>query len=409
MAPSYRFHHLGLVHLPLSREYMSCAFTQKLVKLNRMLLDLGHEVFFYGARGAWDADAYYGSERFHFVETHTLRDIAKDYGDGDNRCEVGYDWTNTDFRHDFNAPRKPSTLKYYGNAIKGILERKRDDDFLLCTQGDYHSPVAEAVGLFLTCEPGVGYRGSVKGRYRAFESAYIQNFIYGSEAPRQSINGAYYDRVIPNYVDPDDVEFSSEKDDYYLFVGRMIQRKGVETAALACNHLGKRLVIAGQGAAVDRNGWLVPITTPDFRLPPGTWTYHGYANLEQRKRLMARAIATFVPTLYLETFGGVHVESMLSGTPPITTNFGVFPGTIPDPLNAVVGFRCNTLQDFVDAARVATKCDPGAVRAYGERFLTGHVKHEFQQWFEDLYQLYRSARMPGEKGWHHLRALEGGG
>ena len=44
------FHHLGLSHLPLSKEYASCAFTGKLIKMNKMLTSLGHTVYFYGAR-----------------------------------------------------------------------------------------------------------------------------------------------------------------------------------------------------------------------------------------------------------------------------------------------------------------------------------------------------------------------
>jgi glycosyltransferase involved in cell wall biosynthesis len=395
MARRFTFHLLGLVHLPCSREYMSCAFTQKNYKLAQMLLSLGHEVIYYGAEGSTVPCS-------RFVQTHTLRAIRQTWGDGDNRFEIGYDWQNTDFRHDFSGTRAPVTLAFYAAAIAAIRAAQRPDDFLLCTQGSYHTPIANAVKLFLTCEPGVGYRGSVTGRFRAFESSYIQNFTYGSEHPFESINGSYYDRVIPNYFDPHDVEFSDEKDDYYLFIGRMIKRKGILSADLACRHLDKRLIIVGQGAAVTRQGWLVPTSDPDFKLAPGTWEYRGYANVEQRKQLMARAIATFTPTEYLECFAGTHVESMLSGTPPITTNFGVFPGTIPDHLNGVVGFRCNTLADFVQAARDAPKVEHADVRAYGERFLMDTVKWEFQRWFEDLMAVYESATQPGVQGWHRV-------
>jgi glycosyltransferase involved in cell wall biosynthesis len=116
---------------------------------------------------------------------------------------------------------------------------------------------------------------------------------------------------------------------------------------------------------------------------------------------MSKAIATFTPTEYLECFAGTHVESMLHGTPPITTNFAVFPGTIPDHLNGVVGYRCNTLQDFVDAAKDAVNADHKMVRQYGERFLMDNVKHEFQKWFEDLYAVYEST-ISEKKGWHRL-------
>ena len=145
---------------------MSCAFTQKLVKLNKMLLDLGHEVYFYGAKTPnWDAEAYYNNPNFHFVETHTMDDIRKDYGDGNNLAEcnlLGYTWRTQDFRHDMNANKKPSTLKFYTNASEAINKVKKSDDFLLCTQGQYHKPIADSVKMFLNVESGIGYRGTVK-------------------------------------------------------------------------------------------------------------------------------------------------------------------------------------------------------------------------------------------------------
>lgn len=389
-----RFHLLGLSHLPTSRKYLACAFTQKNVKLARMLTSLGHEVIVYGCH-ATDGPLPVCTE---FVETHTERDIRQTWGSGDNRFTVGYDWQSEPFRHDFNDPATECTAKFRDSCIREIKARKRPDDFLLVTQGTWHKPIADAVKLFLTCEPGIGYRGSWC-RWRAFESAYIQNFTYGSEHPRQSIDGSYYDRVIPNYFEEEDAAFAAKPADppYFLYVGRLIERKGIRTAALACQHLGTRLVIAGQGGRVDSDGTL---HGEDFRLPKGTWEYVGYADLETRRRLMAGAGAFFCPTLYLEPFAGTHVEAMLSGTPVITTNFGVFPETVRDGIN---GFRCNTLNDFVRAAKAVPYLDRAKVRTSAERFLCDNVRHEFDRWFRDLYDVYESATDANVKGWHRIR------
>jgi len=402
MDRKYRFHLLGLVHLPCTKEFISCAFTQKNLNLAKMLISLGHEVFYYGAEGSEVPCT-------EFVQTHTLSEIRKQWGDGDNRFSIGYDWHNADFRHDFNDRRAPVTEKFYRNAVLEIERRKRPDDFLLMTQGFYQKPIADLVKLYLTCEPGIGYRGSLSPKAvdyrfhpRAFESSYIQNFTYGSEAPYECSDGSFYDRVIPNYFDLKDFKFTDEKDDYFLFIGRMIRRKGIQVAYEVCKALNKKLVIVGQGAHVTKDGWLVPLVNPDFRLPPGNWEYVGFADVEKRKRLMSKALAVIAPTLYLECFGGTHVEAMLFGTPPITTNFGVFPGTIPDVLNGVVGFRCNTLQDFVDAARKAPFVDHRKVREYGERFSMDKVKFEYQKWFDDMYQVYLSTLDTKVGGWNHL-------
>lgn len=401
----YRFHLLSLAHLPQSKTYMSCAFTQKNRKLAKMLTDLGHTVFFYGSEGSDVLDyAGHGKGQLIFVQTHTLDDIRKDYGDGDNRFEIGYNWTTQDFRHDFNADKKPSTQKFAHTAIEAINKLKKDDDFLLCTQGNYHKPIADEVKLFLTCESGIGYRGSCSSMWRSFESPYIQNFTYGSEHPLASINGSYYDRVIPNYFDINDVTYKKDKGDYYLFIGRIIKRKGILTAYETCKAIGKKLIIAGQGAYIDKRGYLVDNDPREFEIPPDSdWEYIGYADVEKRKELMANAIATFTPTEYLECFAGTHVESMLSGTPPITTNFGVFPYTIPDHLNGKVGFRCDTLQDFVEATKMAQSVNHAFVRQYSERFLMGNVVKEYQKWFSDLYAVYESSIDNSKKGWSRVQ------
>jgi len=380
----FRFHLLGLVHLPTSEKYMACAFTQKNVKLAKMLLSLGHEVFLYGSEGS-DAPCT------KFIQTHTLKDIRDAWGEGDNRYEIGYDWHKKQFKHDFNSERKLVTLKYYQNCIKEINKIKRPDDFLLISQGQYQKSIYTKTGLFLNCEFGIGYRGSDKKNFRAFESSYLQNFTYGSENPFKSINGDHYSRVIPNYFDPKDFIFSKKKKDYYLYIGRIIRRKGVWIAIKATEAIGAKLILVGQKDPK------IDVT----KLPPHC-EYQGFADIEKRKKLMSEAIATFVPTLYLEAFAGTHIESMLSGTPPITTNFGVFPETIPDYLNGKIGFKCNTLQDFVDAGRKAKEVNCLFVRKYAERFLMNNVKWEYQKWFEDLSQLYLSSKNLKIKGWHYI-------
>jgi len=350
-----------------------------------MLTSLGHQVYAYCSEGS-DIAEYCNSDSLIQIETHTLKDIRQDYGDGDNRFFCGYDYKKSGWRHDFNSPRKPSTLKFYAACIEHINKIKRSDDFLLLTQGVYQKPVSDAVNLWLTCEPGIGYRGSF-ARFRAFESAYLQNFTYGSENPGKSINGHYYDRVIPNYFDAKDFPFCAEKDDYFFYIGRMISRKGVWTAIKATEAIGAKLILAGQESS-----------EIDVSKLPDHCEFIGYVEPDERAKLMGRARAVFVPTLYLEAFGGVNVEAQLCGTPVITTNFGCFVETCK---TGITGFRCDTLQDFVNAARNVGELDPYVIREHAERYLMKNVRWEFEKWFQDIYQLFLSAQDSSVKGWHH--------
>jgi glycosyltransferase involved in cell wall biosynthesis len=363
---------------------MGCAFTQKIVKMSKMLLSLGHEVILYGAEGS-DAPCT------EFVQTHTLSDIRQEWGDGDNRFDIGYNWHESGFRHDFNMQKKPVTLKFYDAASKHITKVKRPDDFLLLMQGTYHRPVAQEANLYLTCEPGIGYRGSYCN-FRAFESAYLMNFTLGSASPFKSVDGAYYWRVIPNYFEEKDFPFQEKKEDYYFFIGRMIKRKGVMTAVRATEAIGAKLILAGQ-------------TDPEIKINtlPSHCEFIGYVGPEKRAELMGKAKAVFVPTVYLEAFGGVNVEAQLCGTPVITTNFGVFPETV---IHGKTGFRCDTMQDFVDAAEAVGDLDPLEIRQHAERYLTDNVRWEFQKWWDDLYRVYESIGKPKGTswGWNYLRS-----
>lgn len=406
----FKIHILGLVHLPWSREYVSCAFTQKNLKLAKMLTSLGHEVYGYGARPSKEEhqpEKYIDSPNFHFVETHTLEDIRKDYGEGDNRFETGYNWHEKQFKHDFTyTVKNPSTLKFYGVASEYINKIKKPDDFLLRTMGRYHDVVAENTGLVLDCESGIGYTGSEEStgghkRFRAFESSSMMHYSYGAEMGKSpnGINGAgngnYFDRVIPNYFDGSDFTAKDIKKDYLLFIGRMISRKGVLTAVRTAEAVGKKLILAGQGARVDNNGNLIG---EGFVVPKGNWEYVGVAGVEKRRELYANALITMVPTEYLEPFGGTNVESRLSGTPVLCTNFGAFPEQITNGLD---GYCCDTLDDFIFRAKQLLEWkedDYYEVKLRAQRYLMDNVKWDYQKWFEDLMTLYET-----REGWGLIR------
>jgi len=383
----FRFHLLGLVHLPVSERYMGCAFTQKIVKMSKMLLALGHEVYLYGAENS-DVPCT------EHIQTHTLKEIRDTWGEGDNRFEIGYNWQETQFKHDINEGGTTELWRNFNKrVVQEIEKRKKPDDFLVIMQGYYQKPIADAVGLYLTIEPGIGYRGSIpklsNGNpvFRGFESTYMENFAYGSEHPFKSIDGANYDMIVPNYFDPKDFKVGKGNGDYYFYIGRLIHRKGIAVAVEACRALGKKLVIAGQPDDIEK---------PRIDFPH--CEYVGYVGPEERTRLMGDAIATFVPTQYLEPFAGTHVESMLCGTPVITTNFAVFTDTV---INGVNGYRCRTLNDFVQAAKLAPKLDRKKVRKSAERFLMPNIQNDLERWFRDLYQVYLSTdgKTPG---WNYI-------
>lgn len=312
------FHLLGLAHIKTTRENSSCAYTQKIIKLADMIKSYGHKIYFYGVEGS-----EVNCDEFITVVSEEV--LRKTYGD--------YDKSRGFFKHD---PSDEAYRTFNENAIREINERKGDHDILLCTLGNYQKPIADAVGL-MTVEPGIGYTG-VFCNNKVFESYAWMHYVYGLMGQE---NGIWYDAVIPNYFNVEDFPYRDKKEDYLLYFGRIIGRKGVSLASEVAKATGNKLYVVGQGS----------LENPDEGIHLSDEKHIVYkpaVGPEERAEIMGKAKAVLMPTYYIEPFGGVNVEAQLMGTPVITTDWGAFPETV---LHAVTGYRCRTFEEFCWAVR----------------------------------------------------------
>ena len=364
----YRFHILAVPHTITTREYSACAFTQKIVKLCKMLKARGHTVIHYGHEDS-------RVECDEHVTVTKRYDLYKSYGD--------HDWRKNGFPayrfddHVYNV--------FFAKTIAAVEKRKQPGDFLLCPFGSSHKPVADAHPDMIVCEPGIGYPDGGFARFRVFESYAVMHAYLGQSVVASASNEKWYDAVIPNYFDLDDFDFSAEKDDYFLFVGRINSGKGVHIALQIVEAIGGRLIIAGAGS----------LSGSETRTQRPVSEYAelvGVVGPEERKRLMARAKATLAPSTFLEPFCGVQIESMLSGTPVISTDWGAF---AEYNLHGVTGYRCRTFEQFVWAARNVAALSPHACRSWAERnFSLDRVAEMYDEYFYSVHNIF------GGKGWY---------
>lgn len=356
-----RFHLLGLAHLATNRNNSACAYTQKVVKLAKMLKSFGHVIYFYGVEGsAVDCD--------ELIQVSTRETLEKAYGK--------YDTAKEFFKH---HPQDFAYQTFNRNAIKAILERKEERDILLCPMGNYQQPISAAVNL-LTVEPGIGYSG-VFSSYRVFESYAWMHYIYGL---LKQDDGCWYDAVIPNYYDLNDFQFQPQKQDYLLYFGRIIWRKGVQVASDVAKATGNQLYIVGQGSLDNPEEWLFLGSEKHIKYFPAVGP-------EERSRLLGNAKAVLMPTFYLEPFGGVNVEAQLCGTPVITTDWGVFPETV---LHGVTGYRCRVFEEFCWAVKNIDRIEPALCREWAAK---NYSLERVGRMYEEYFQ--RVARLFGE-GWY---------
>lgn len=363
-----RFHVVGLPHTQATKGFLSCAYTQKVYNFCKMMHSLGHEVYHYGGEGS-TPDC---TEHIDII----------------TEAERKQWWGKNDVSKEFYAIEWKADLPYWmtanHRAIAEIGKRIEKKDFICLIGGNCQKAIADAFPAHMSVEFGIGYEG-VFSKYRVFESYAWMHHVYGIRNER---NGSNYDAVIPNYFDPADFELMP-KEDYYLFIGRLISRKGPHIAADICKHLGAKLKVAGQGMTKYQEG--KKIVADEVTIEAPGIEYVGTVDVNQRKELMAKAKAIIVQTQYIGPFEGVHVEAMLSGTPVITTDWGVFAESVVD---GVTGFRTRTLGEAIWAAKEAIKLDPEKIRTYAlSRYSIDVVKYRYQDYFTQLLALWG-------KGWY---------
>ncbi len=341
-----RFHVPNLPHTNTTKSFSWCAYTQKVRKFCDMMTKLGHEVVLYGG---------------DVTEANVTEFVP-----------IGHPKNDP-----LNIPEFGAQNPVFGNFNRDVVHAMQQgrvhskEDFICIIGGTTQQPIADAFPENTSVEYGIGYTG-VFAKFRVYESYAWMHMLYGASAEPASVDGRFYDTVIPNYFDLSEFTFhnAAASDGYYLYLGRLIDRKGWRLAVDVCERLNVPLVLAGPG---------------DPGKLPANCEYVGVVEPVDRDRLLRNAVATFTPSIYVEPFCGVHVESMLCGTPVITTDWGVFTETVtPD-----VGFRCRNFREFCDAAEAAPKLNRSTIYRYASsRFSTDAIGPQYEAYFQRLMTLW---------------------
>jgi glycosyltransferase involved in cell wall biosynthesis len=188
-------------------------------------------------------------------------------------------------------------------------------------------------------------------------------FIAISEYQRQGFPDLRFVGTIPNAVDVEHQPFGAEKDDYFLFVGRMNPEKGAHTAIEVAHRLGTRLIMVGKvNEGLEREYFAREVE------PHLTERIHfrGEVDHETKVELYRRARCTLFPIQWPEPFGLVMIESLACGTPVIAFRYGSVPEVIE---HGRTGFVVDTVDEMVAAAERIDEIDPAECRrAVEERF-----------------------------------------
>lgn len=365
----FRLHVLGLPHTKTHKDYTACAFTQKALQFCKMMHERGHYIIHYGVEGSnpeCDENVTVLSDEL-FTQVYGANKAHKDL------YVYGVD--------------NPAFEEYKNNCIAEINKRKQPLDIILPFWGIGQKPICDAFPDLISIEPGIGYVDAAFTDIRIYESYMMMTLQAGLD--NNHIEPSFYRVVIPPFFDLEDFDYNwrdrTKGDDvYFAFLGRIGDHKGVNIAMDVCRKIGAKLKVAGQPT-----DFYAHYKWPDFV------EFIGHCNKEQRTELFKNAVATFVASRYMEPFGYVQVESLLCGTPIITTDWGAFPEV---NIEGVTGYRCRVFDDFVNAA---LNCLEGKIkyvdcRKRGEDYRFEVIAPLYEKFFNDVYNLYTT------EGWYTL-------
>ena len=109
----------------------------------------------------------------------------------------------------------------------------------------------------------------------------------------------------------------------------------------------------------------------------------GQSDWKKRRELIAKAFAILSLSDVHETFGGVAIEGMISGTVPVVADTGGFRDTIRSGYN---GFRVDVrnVEETMRAVKDAEKLDPYALRKSGLRYSMERCAIEHNAYYQNI-------------------------
>ena len=170
------------------------------------------------------------------------------------------------------------------------------------------------------------------------------------------VNGKNEGCYVYNGINPEEYEFSKDKEDYLLFMGELRWHKGIVHALEIAERTNRKLIIAG------------PVYYPEYfenEVKPRidrnkNIQYIGEVGGHERQELFKKAQCMLFPTSWEEPFGLVMIEAMACGTPVVA----LANGAVPEVLSGFPELVCQSVDEMVEKVLKQPFPAPEALREY---------------------------------------------
>jgi glycosyltransferase involved in cell wall biosynthesis len=292
-------------------------------------------------------------------------------------------------------------ISHEAGPAKGVLTRTGTCHICYC-----HSPMRYLWDMYQDYLATAPF-GSLGKTFYALSCHYLRGWDYAASTRvdhfvASSRNSArrirkYYGRasdVIYPPVDTGKFSLGEAPEDFYLVVSPLVGYKRIDLAIQACNALGVRLVVIGDGEQAD-----------ELRKMAGpTISFLGFQPDDVVRSHFQRCKALLFPGE--EDIGLTPIEAQASGRPVIAyarggaleSVAGVFPGEIASPdAHTGVFFDEQSTESLIDAIRAFTAMEqrfsPRFIRAHAQKFDESRFRHDFAQF---VYAKWQEFGFPAE-------------
>ncbi|MGH3089709.1 MAG: glycosyltransferase family 4 protein [Rubrobacteraceae bacterium] len=192
--------------------------------------------------------------------------------------------------------------------LASAFERAHEFDVIHSHVYHFAPPLARLVDKPVLHTDHVPQSESVRDCYARYPET---NIVALSRYHREKFEGMEDVPIIYNGIDTESFPFGEEPGDYLVFLGNLVERKGVVEAIRAAREAGMRLILAGKGGGEYYESIVEPLIDGE------SVEHVGRVDVEERNELLSGAAAMLFTSLRAEPFGLVMVEAMACGTPVV--------------------------------------------------------------------------------------------
>ncbi|MEM2338609.1 MAG: glycosyltransferase [Nitrososphaerales archaeon] len=176
-------------------------------------------------------------------------------------------------------------------------------------------------------------------------------------------------RAVHNAINLSEFKYREDKEDFFLFLGRITKYKQPHVCIDLARRLRFKLIIAGEHIMVEDHNYVADIQRRAAD-SYGLVTFLGRISNEMRIDLLSRAKAVLIPSWFKEPLGLVSLEAQASGTPVIALNDGGLPETIK---HGKTGFVCNSVEEMERAIKKIDRINPKDCRLWVEKMFSADI------------------------------------